>query len=304
MRGRVIALAGGVYTLRLEDGREVGAKLRGRFKLGSRARAEDRVVIGDRVEVSERLDGTVTIEALLARSSVVVRRTVRGGRRKVLAANVDRVCAVVAAQPPPLPRLIDRLLVMAEANRIPSLLVLNKVDLPGAAEMAAILTARYQGIGYPVFAVSALEGTGIEALREPLCQGISALMGPSGVGKSSLLNAIEPETGLRTGALSSKTGSGRHTTVSSRLIPLSCGGWVADTPGFSDVGIWELDPTELDRCFPEMGKLERRCRFAGCAHLKEPDCAVRKALGEGRITLQRYDSYVALRAEAEAARAR
>jgi ribosome biogenesis GTPase len=125
-------------------------------------------------------------------------------------------------------------------------------------------------------------------------------MGPSGVGKSTLLNVIEPGLQLRTGELSSKVRSGRHTTVSSRLIQLSCGGAVADTPGFSDVGVWRMDPRELDRCFPEMRGLGEACRFRGCAHVKEPDCAVRAAVVEGRIAEERYQSYLTLRRETEA----
>ena len=299
MDGEVIEVAGGAYTLRLEDGREVEASLRGRLKLESKVRAEERIVIGDRVEVGEGRGGTATIDALLPRTSAVVRRSGRGGRPRVIAANVDRVCAVVAVQPPPPPRLIDRLLVVAEANRIPALLVLNKTDAPGAAEVANVLAARYGRVGYPVHAVSARTGAGIEALAGELCRGTSALMGPSGAGKSTLLNAIQPGLELRTGELSRKTGSGRHTTVSSRLIALDCGGRVADTPGFSDVQLWEMEADELDRCFPELRDLSERCRFGGCAHVKEPDCAVRQALAEGRIAPQRYDSYLALRAESE-----
>jgi ribosome biogenesis GTPase len=217
---------------------------------------------------------------------------------------VDRVCAVVAVQPPPPLRLIDRLLVVAESNQIPPVLVLNKIDLPGAADVASRLEASYGGVGYPVIPVSAKQGVGIRALEAELCRGTSAFMGPSGVGKSTLLNAIEPGLELRTGELSRKTGSGRHTTVSSRLIALSCGGRVADTPGFSDVGIWEMDPAELDECFPELRELKDRCRFAGCAHVKEKDCAVRAAVAEGRVSAERYESYLELRAEAKAARAR
>jgi ribosome biogenesis GTPase len=304
MRGEVIAVEGGVYTLALDDGRRVDASLRGRLKLESRVRAQDRVVIGDRVEVGEGRGGETTIDALLPRRSTVIRRTGKAGKPKVLAANVDRLCAVVAVQPTPPMRLIDRLLVVAEANRIPPVLVLNKIDLPGARDVAASLTARYGEIGYRVIPVSAKEGAGTAALRAELCRGTSAFMGPSGVGKSTLLNTIEPGLELRTGDLSRKTGAGRHTTVSSRLVALSCGGRVADTPGFSDVGIWEMDPDELDECFPELRGLKGGCRFAGCAHVKEKDCAVRAAVDEGRVSAERYESYVELRAEARAAQER
>ena len=300
MQGTVVGAEGGIYTLALDDGRRVGASLRGRLKMPSPK--GDRVVIGDRVEVVEGQSGTVTIEALLTRRSAVVRRSAKDRGAKVVAANVDRLFAVVAVEPRPRAQLVDRLLVVAEANAIPSVLVLNKMDLPGAAEVAPFLTARYRALGYPVLAVSARAQLGLEGLRELLCDGTSALIGPSGVGKSTLLNAVEPGLQLRTGGVSRKHSSGRHTTVASRLIMLLCGGVVADTPGFSDVGLWEMEPAELDCCFPELRELKGSCRFRGCAHLEEPDCAVRAAVEEGRIAQDRYESYVILRGEAEAAR--
>ena len=310
----VIAVEGGAYTLLFEGGRTVQARLRGRLKQASKrgrgrprdadegeSVAGDKVVIGDRVETRAADDGAVTIEAILPRRGTIVRRGV-GHRQKVLAANLDRVFVVVAIEPPPRAETIDRLLVVAEANEVPAVLVLNKMDLPAAGEVAAPLVERYRAIGYPVLEVSARRDLGVAALRALLCQGTSALMGPSGVGKSTLLNVVEPGIHLRTGELSGKLGTGRHTTVSSRLIQLGCGGAVADTPGFSDVGLWEMDPSELDRCFPEMRELRDECRFSGCAHGKEKDCAVREALAAGRIARERYDSYVTLRKEAEAAR--
>lgn len=284
---------GGVYTLAFPDGRVAEATLRGRLKQAGKA--GDRVVIGDQVEAHIEHDAA-TIEDVLPRRTTMVRRGV-GRRAKVLAANLDRVCVVVAVEPTPHPQLIDRLLVVAEANDIPPVLVINKVDLVGGDRLVADLERRYRPAGYPVLPVSARESVGIEALHAVLCEGISALMGPSGVGKSTILNRIEPGLGLRTAELSRKIGTGRHTTVSSRLVRLSCGGAVADTPGFSDVGLWEMDPADLDACFPEMRGLRDACRFRGCAHLKEPDCAVREALSEGRIPRERYESYAALRAE-------
>lgn len=282
--------------MRLDDGRTVQATPRGRLKQEGRP-----LVIGDRVGVAESAD-TWTIESVEPRASELVRRG-RGGRApKVLAANLDRVFAVVAlAEPPASHELIDRLLVMIEAGGMRPLLVLNKVDLPGARETAFGLASLYRDLGYRTFVVSAVTREGLEELRAETRSGASALIGPSGVGKSSLLNALDPGLALRTGELSGKTGTGRHTTVSSRLLALEGGGYVADTPGFSEIALWGVGPGEVARCFPEFAAHAEACRFRGCTHVHEPGCGVRDALREGAIAESRYRSYCKIRAEAEEA---
>ncbi|MBM4184462.1 MAG: ribosome small subunit-dependent GTPase A [Gemmatimonadetes bacterium] len=294
--GSVHETGGGVYGVRLEGGSCVEATLRGRLK-----QVPGEVVIGDRVTVAETR-GAWTIESVEPRGTTLVRRG-RGGRApKVLAANLDRVFVVVSlAEPPATTELIDRLLVLVEASGIHPILLTNKLDLPGAHEVAAELSSTYQGIGYLVLGASARSGEGLELLRDELCRGTSALIGPSGVGKSSLLNALDRGLALRTGELSVKTGTGKHTTSSSRLIELECGGRVADTPGFGDVGLWGVAAEDLASCFPELAALDP-CRFRGCAHLQEPDCAVRAAVEAGRIRESRYRSYRKLHGEAAAAR--
>jgi ribosome biogenesis GTPase len=255
-------------------------------------------VIGDRVTVAGE-PGSWTVEGVAERRSELVRRG-RGGRiPKLLAANLDSVFVVVSVREPPAnPDLIDRLLVLVESSDVRPTLVLNKVDVDGASGPTDALAELYGGIGYDTFAVSAKSGHGLEALGAELCRGTSALIGPSGVGKSTLLNALDPSLGLRTGELSGKGGTGRHTTVSSRLIPLACGGFVADTPGFSDVALWGVDPNDLGHCFPEFDAQSDACRFRMCTHGKEPECGVRAAVEDGRIPRSRYESYLKLRAEA------
>jgi ribosome biogenesis GTPase / thiamine phosphate phosphatase len=295
LRGTVREAGGGVYVVAIEDGPLVEASLRGRLK--QEARTGSRVVIGDRVEVAEA-DGSWTVEAVEPRRSELARRG-RGGRAaKILAANLDRVFVVVALRAPTTStQLVDRLLVLVESSGMRPLLVLNKKDLPGAADTAEELEALYEDLEYRVFVTSAETGEGIDELREEACSGTSAFIGPSGAGKSSLLNVIAPELALRTGELSRKTGTGRHTTVSSRLLELSCGGLVADTPGFGDVGLWAVEPETVAACFPELAEPARSCRFSACTHIHEPECGVREAVEEGRIARSRYESYVVLREE-------
>jgi len=286
-------VGGGVYTVALESGDILETSLRGRLKLEKRE--GDQVVIGDRVRVEVIDEGTQVIEEVFPRETAITRSRFGGRTIKVLVANADRLLVAIAAtQPKPRRDLIDRLLVVGESGRVTPVIVLNKMDLDGAAEVAGELEAVYLPLGYDVLRVSAVSGEGMDRLSEQLCKGIAALAGPSGVGKSSLVNTLEPEHALRTGELSSKHGTGRHTTVSSSLILLRCGGLVADTPGFSDVGVWGVPTKELDRYFLDLCALSPSCRFRECSHLHEPDCAVRAALDEGEIDSGRFESYRAL----------
>jgi len=300
--GTVHETGGGVYSVVLDDGTRIEASLRGRLK--QERRTGSRVVIGDRVHVSSGGEAW-TIESVEERSTELVRRG-RGGRAPgILAANLDRVFTVVALRGPAATvQLIDRILVLVESSGMRPMLVLNKTDLEGASATADDFGRLYETIGYRVFRTSVETGEGLDSLLDEICSGSSALIGPSGVGKSSLLNALDPKLELRTGALSRKTGTGRHTTVGSRLISMTCGGLVADTPGFGDVGLWAVRPEAVADCFPEFAEHGGGCQFRTCTHIHEPGCGVREALASGRIVASRHESYVTLRAEAEDASAR
>ncbi len=290
MIGTVLETVGGVYLLQLSDGREVEASLRGRLKLETRTGG--RVVAGDRVRVQELPGEDTTIEAVLPRRNELVRRTPGRRHPKVVAANVDRAILVAAARhPKPRQPLLDRLLVLAEAGGLDAVLVVNKIDLPGAAAAAEELERVYAEAGYRVLFTSAVTGAGLEDLRALLCAGTSTLVGPSGVGKSTLLNCIQPGLSLRTASVSSKGGTGRHTTVTTRLLPLECGGRVADTPGFSDASLWGITAQELPGMFREFVPYLDGCRFRGCNHVLEPDCAVLAAVTSGAIAAERHGSY-------------
>ncbi len=290
--GTVLERDGSVYRVATPDGL-VRAVLRGKAK-----RDRPRVVVGDVVrlepEPGGELFGVVGIEP---RRSLLARRVPEGRGARPVAANVDHVFVVTAtADPAPLPQLIDRLLVVAEANSIPAAVVVNKIDLdPGVA-----LGQRFRSAGYDVFRASATTGEGIDALRTALASGTSVVTGPSGAGKSSLLNAIQPGLRLRTGEISARGRRGRHTTVSAVMVPLAGGGFLMDTPGFSEVGLWGIEARDLPECFPEMRPVLGHCRYADCRHVIEPGCAVRAALGDGSISADRYESYRALLAEIEA----
>ena len=286
--GTVMAREGHTYRVAMDD-REVQAVLRGKVK---RSEAERKVVVGDRVHLDAPEEGgTWTIAAVEPRRNLLERRVPEGRGNRPVASNLDRIFVLTSAiDPEPVPQLVDRLLVLAEANEVLAAVIVNKIDLdPGAAIVARMRTA-----GYEVFAVSAETGQGLDLLLPELQGHVSLLTGPSGAGKSSLMNRIEPGLVLRTGAISEKVRRGKNTTVSAVMVPLAMGGFLVDTPGFSEVGLWGIEPRELASCFPEIRPLIDECKFADCRHLIEPACAVRAAVKSGTIQADRYDSYTVL----------
>ncbi|MCY4573409.1 MAG: ribosome small subunit-dependent GTPase A [Gemmatimonadetes bacterium] len=278
-----------MYRVRTTDG-TIEASLRGRLKRGKRK--GEQVVIGDLVTVGAGSGGARVIEAVQPRRTWLARRPSWSRVDRVVAANLDRLLVVVSVgDPPPSRFVIDRMLVMGESGGMACQVILNKVDLPGCRALVAELKRAYGAAGYPVLPTSAETGVGIEAFRAVVEAGSSALAGPSGAGKSSLLNRVEPGLDLRTRPVGRRSRAGRHTTVSSRLIALSGGGQVADTPGFSDVGVGEVEAAALGGCFPEFRPFLGGCHFNDCTHDHEPDCAIVAAVAGGHIQQERYASY-------------
>jgi ribosome biogenesis GTPase len=320
MNGTVLGGTGGVWRVRRDDGEVIETSLRGRVKKSNAGRRADgslrrdtiaaaadtlKLAIGDRVVLEQGESSSAwTISGILPRRSKLARRAPGGGfGERVVAANVDQVVVVfAAANPEPHPRMLDRFLVIAEANDLAARIVINKVELVGGVAAARERWGEYERVGYPVHYTSAKLGEGLDALHDALAGKVSVLTGPSGVGKSSLMNAMFPGLDLRVGEISESVNKGRHTTVGGYLHPLPGpeGGYVADTPGLREVGMWGLPPESLDRCFPELRTHLDACRFGDCTHRVEPDCAVREALARGEVSAERYDSYLRLREELEA----
>lgn len=221
-------------------------------------------------------------------------------REQVVVANLDQVIFVFSIRKPkPSLRKLDRFLVVAEMNEVPAVICVNKIDLANEGE-AQEMFAPYEAIDYPVIYTSAMTGEGIDELRAALHDKISVLAGSSGVGKSSLLNAIEPGLGLRVRDVSGATEKGMHTTRHAELFPLIEGGYVADTPGIRALALFDVEPQELDAYFREIAPLVADCQFSDCTHRHEPGCAVRAAVEAGEISGARYDSYLRLREEHDA----
>ena len=315
LTGVVLSGTGGLWQVLGADGATREASMRGRLKKaegglrsdGSRRRDTIRagreavkLAVGDHVvlEQDERGDDAWAIAEILPRRSRLARRAPGGGYgERVVVANLDQVVVVfAAARPEPHPGMVDRFLVIAEGNDLQARLVVNKVELVGEPAARARF-ADYERAGYAVHYVSAAERIGLEGLRDALAGRTSALTGPSGVGKSSLINALFPGLDLRVGEISESVNKGRHTTVGALLTPLPGGGHVADTPGLREVGLWNLPAGEVDRLFPELRPHLAGCRFADCTHLHEPDCAVRDAVQRGEVSAERYASYGKLREE-------
>ncbi len=301
--GLIVKSQSGFFQVHTESG-DYTCQLRGKLK--QHRRSTNLAAIGDRVEISLQPDGTGMIETVAPRTRVLSRqapgRSGRGGTHpepgaeQVIVANPDQVVLVFAcAQPAPHLRMLDRFLVVAEVNGLAAVICANKADLvsPSAARD---LFELYRGLGYAVAYTSAASGQGVAELGELLRGKISVLSGPSGVGKSSLLNTLQPGLGLQARAVSEATFKGRHTTVYSELLPLVEGGYVADTPGIRSLGLWDVEPEELDAYFVEIKPYVGSCEFGDCTHVSEPGCAVRRAVERGEIAPSRYDSYRRLRA--------
>jgi len=285
----MIQTAGGVLT----------CHLRGRLKQGKHV--GDLAAIGDRVQVTCQSAGEGSIEVIEPRQHSLVRLDPRpqGVYQQVLLANPDQAVFVFAcALPAPHLRMLDRFLVIAEKQGLPAIIVANKIDLVGRSA-AEELFGFYPKIGYPLIYTCARSGEGVQELCERLSGKVSALAGPSGVGKSSLLNAVQPGLGLAVREVSTAFQKGRHTTTVRQLFPLDAGGYVADMPGMRSLALWDTDPEELDGYFPELKPLVQQCQFNDCHHKNEPGCAVRAAVQAGTVHPQRYESYLRLRAGEE-----
>lgn len=306
--GLVIKAISGFYTVRLDENEaglvEIVAQLAGRLK--QEWQQSSIVAVGDRVRVVENEDGTGTIVEILPRKAVLSRtRPSPTGKRQsidqeqVLVANLDQVVFVFAAKnPSPNLRKLDRFLIVAEMNNLNVVICLNKIDLDPKGKARQKLQI-YEEIGYPVLWTSVPDNEGIDELRDTLSNKITVFSGSSGVGKSSLLNAIEPGLGLKVSTVSEATGKGMHTTRFAELYPLENGGYVADTPGIRGLALFDIEYTELDAYFKEMAPLVSQCQFSDCSHKHEPGCAIIGAVEDGRIAPERYDSYLRLREEHE-----
>lgn len=287
MQSGVVKKAYNSYYYVQSDRETVECKLRGRFKKGRFS-----LTVGDRVEYEPLGGGKGVIERILPRRSFLSRPAV---------ANVDQVVVTFAAARPDFnAALLDRFLVLAEWDDLPAFICMNKADLAEEEAIRKVLEG-YAEIGYPYLLVSADKRRGMEALRARLADRVSVLAGPSGVGKSTLLNAIEPSLSLATGALSDKIQRGKHTTRAASLLPLTGGGFVVDTPGFSFTEFAGMEARVLPHCFPEFTRVSGRCRFDTCLHSHEPDCVIKQAVAEGQVSAERYRSYLQILGEIQAA---
>jgi len=289
--GRVLSVQGLTSTVHADDGQTYQCATRRLLKTLS-TDLRHVVAAGDRVMVRTAPGNEGIIERVEPRQGVLSRNSRR--RQHVLVANVDQLLIVGSAAEPYLkPNLIDRFLVTAEKNKIRPLILINKVDLVDRATLIPIVGV-YAQMGYRVLLISARTGFGMDRLRRALAGHASAIAGQSGVGKSSLLNAIDPGLNLRIASVSDESHKGRHTTTTARLIPLASGGFVVDTPGIRQFQLWDVVPEEVAGYYRDLRPLVSRCRYPNCTHTHEADCALKNAVADGWVDARRYESYCQL----------
>ena len=304
IQGRVIRARTSFYDVQ-DGGTILRCQLRGRVKRAQRSPKgrqiyADPVAVGDEVVVTPRDNEDGVIEEILPRRTKFSRRYPgkRDAIEQIVVANGDQVVIVLSTRLPDFNlRFLDRFLILAEVGEMDAVVCLNKIDLIDSAErqeLRSILSA-YEQLGYPVVFTSINHSESIQAFRDALRDRFSVVVGASGVGKSSILNAVQPGLGLRVGEVGLKTGKGRHTTTLVELFCLKFGGEVADTPGIREVGLWGVDTENLDLYFPEMEPYLGECKYTDCIHVSEPACAIADAVNTGKISDVRYQSYISLK---------
>lgn len=294
-KGLVIKNTGSWYLVRTEDGQNIECKVKGNFRLKG-IRSTNPVSVGDWVYIVENNEGTAFISEIEDRKNYIIRRSSNLSKQShIIAANVDLCFLIVTiSQPVTSTTFIDRFLASAEAYRVPVNLVFNKIDTCSQDDLEYMdaLINLYDHIGYSSIKISALHKEGIEVLQEKLKGKVTLFSGHSGVGKSTLINALIPDINVKTGAISDYHGKGMHTTTFSEMIELPQGGFIIDTPGIKGFGSVGMEKEEIFHYFPDIFKFSKDCRFNNCIHINEPDCAVREAVEKHYISESRYKSYL------------
>ena len=297
MNGRVIKNTGSWYVVRTDDCKDYNCKVKGNFRIKG-IRTTNPVAVGDIVDITVNADGTAFIVKIAPRTNYIIRRASNLSKEShIIAANLDRALLVVSlTEPATSTTFIDRFLATAEAYQVPVTIVINKTDLytDELAEYYEAIKYLYESIGYEVLGVSATTGDGVDRVRDVISKGITLFSGNSGVGKSSLINALIPGLELRTANVSTSHHTGMHTTTFSEMFAIGTDAYIIDTPGVKGFGTIDFDVNEVSHFFPEIFRISANCRYGNCTHTHEPGCAVLKAVDESLISQSRYASYLSI----------